>query len=159
MRNSSMLLSASCLVLGGFFTCTSAADAADTFVIGTQGIAWTYKEKKSTPTTPLVVDELKIGDVVEVKIAGAIPHGIVTIKRSGGAPPAEDKSFVLACGEDKSAKPNAVLREIECGATSKFGIAFTGSMRLEIMDTFKDPVDFYCVIHFAGMAGTLKLKP
>ena len=159
MRNSSMLLSASCLVFGGFLTCPGAAVAADTFVIGTQGIAWTYKEKKSTPAIPLVVDELKKGDVVEVKITGAIPHGIVTIKRSGGAAPVEDKSFVLACGEDKSAKPNAVLREIECGAASKFGVAYTGSMRLEVMDTFKDPVDFYCVVHFAGMAGTLKLKP
>jgi hypothetical protein len=159
MRKSSKRLSVSCLVVSGSLACAGAGLAADTLVIGTQGISWTYKEKKSTPAAPLVVDELKIADIVEVKIAGAIPHGIVTIKRSGGGPPVEDKSPVLACGEDSSAKPNAVLRELDCGAASKFGVAFTGSMRLEVMNTFKEPVDFYCVIHHAGMAGTLKLQP
>jgi hypothetical protein len=151
--------SVACVVFVAVITCSSAGFAAETHVIGTQGTAWTYKDKKSTPAVPLPIDVLKIGDIVEVKIAGPIPHGIVTIKRSNGAPPVEDKSPVLACGEDKTAKPNAVLREIDCGAASKFGVTFTGSLQLEVMDTFKDPVDFYCVIHKAGMAGVLKLAP
>ena len=55
-------------------------------------------------------------------------------------------------------KPNAVLREIDCGAASKFGVAFKGSMRLEVFDTFKGETNFWCVIHHAIMSGTLKLK-
>jgi hypothetical protein len=159
MRKPSMQSSAACVILVVVLACSSTGFAANTHVIGTQGIAWTYKDKKSTPAAPVLIDDLKLGDIVDVQIAGAIPHGIVTIKRSDGAPPAEDKSPVLACGEDKSAKPNAVLREIDCGVASKFGVAFTGSLRLEIMDTFKDPVDFFCVIHHAGMPGVFKLAP
>ena len=151
--------SVACVVIVAAVTSSRTGFAADTHVISTQGVAWTYKDKKSTPTTPLAVDDLKIGDIVEVHIAGPIPHGFITIKQNGGGPPVEDKSPVLACGEDNAAKPNAVLRELDCGATSKFGVAFTGSLRLEVMNTFKDPVDFYCVIHKAGMPGVLKLAP
>ena len=138
---------------------SSAAFAADTHVVSAEGLAWKYKNRSSTSTTPLAVDDLKIGDIIEFQISPGIPHGVVTIKRTDGAPPVEDKSFVLACGEDASAKPNAVLREIECGAASKFGVRFTGSMRLEVWSSFKDPVDFYCVVHKVNMAGTLKLAP
>jgi hypothetical protein len=151
--------SVACVVIVAAVTSSRTGFAADTHVIGTQGVAWTYKDKKSTPTTPLAVDDLKIGDIVEVHVAGPIPHGFITIKQNGGGPPVEDKSPVLACGEDNAAKPNAVLRELDCGATSIFGVAFTGSLRLEVMNTFKDPVDFYCVIHKAGMPGLLKLAP
>jgi hypothetical protein len=37
-------------------------------------------------------------------------------------------------------------------------VKFTGSMRLEVLNTFKDDVYFWCVVHRAAMAGTLKLK-
>ena len=150
--------SVACVVIVAAVISSRTGFAADTHVIGTQGVAWTYKDKKSTPTTPLAVNDLKIGDIVEVHISGPIPHGFITIKHGGG-PPVEDKSPVLACGEDHAAKPNAVLRELDCGATSKFGVAFTGSLRLEVINAFKDPVDFYCVIHKAGMPGMLKLGP
>ena len=73
-------------------------------------------------------------------------------------PDNEIKDPVLACGEDKATKPNAVLREIECGAKSNFGIAFRGSMKLEVLDTFKSDVNFWCVVHQFGMTGTLKLE-
>jgi hypothetical protein len=161
MKNSSMPLPVASIVFGATLICASAAFAADTHVIGVQGIAWTYKDKKSTSSAPLAVDDLKIGDVVEVQIpAGPVHHGFVTTKQTGGGPPVEDKSAVLACGENTTAKPNAVLRELDCsGATSKFGVAFTGSLRLEVMNTFKDPVNFYCVVHKAGMPGVLKLAP
>jgi hypothetical protein len=65
----------------------------------------------------------------------------------------------LACGEDANAKPNAVLREIECGAASQFGVAFTGSMELEVLNAFTSDTNFWCVIHQFGMTGTFKLKP
>ncbi|MCK1507061.1 hypothetical protein [Bradyrhizobium sp. 18] len=42
---------------------------------------------------------------------------------------------------------------------SKFGVGFTGSLRLEVTDKFKDPVDFFCVIHKGLMPGVLKLAP
>jgi hypothetical protein len=51
-----------------------------------------------------------------------------------------------------------VLRELDCGGQSKFGVKFTGSMRLEVLNTFKDEVNFWCVVHHAAMAGTLTLK-
>jgi hypothetical protein len=158
MRKPLTLLSVASIIFGATLIYAPPGVAADTHVIGVQGFAWTYKDKKSTSSTPLAVDDLKVGDIVEVQVAGGpVTHGFVTIKRSADAPPVVDKSPVLACGEDKSSKPNAVLRETDCGATSKFGVIFTGSLRLEVMDTFKDPVDFYCVIHKAGMPGVLKL--
>lgn len=151
------------VALAAALACSSAAFAADTHLITVEGIAWKYKDRSSTSTTPLAVDDLKIGDIIEFQIGPGIPHGVVTIKRTAGAPPVADKSFVLACGEDAAAKPNAVLREIECGAASKFGIPFPGpfpsSMKLEVWSTFRDPVDFYCVVHRNGMAGTFKLAP
>jgi hypothetical protein len=149
--------------LGVALTCASPGFAADTHVIGigADNFSWTYKDKVSAPNNPLAVDDLKIGDTVEVQIPDGSLHGFVTIKRSAGPPPTAtvDKSPVLACGEDASSKPNAVLRELDCGAASKFGVAFSGSLRLEVMNTFKDPVDFYCVIHKNGMPGVLKLVP
>jgi len=155
----SVQLSLAGVTLAAAIASSGGAVAAETHVIGVQGIAWTYKDKKSTPTTPLAADDLKIGDIIEFSISGGIPHGVVTIKRPAGAPPVEDKSFVLACGEDAKDKPNAVLRETECGAASKFGVVITGSMKMEVLSTFKDPVDFFCVVHRNGMAGQFKLAP
>ncbi|MDE5464929.1 hypothetical protein [Bradyrhizobium sp. CSS354] len=161
MRTLSMPLPIASIILGATLAFAGAASAADTHVIGVQGLAWTYKDKKSTASTPLTVDDLKVGDIVEVQIpSGPVHHGFVTLKRTDGGPAIEDKSPVLACGEDATAKPNAVLRELDCnGTTSKFGVAFTGSLRLEVTDKFKDPVDFFCVIHKGGMPGVLKLAP
>lgn len=161
MQKQSMQSSVVSAVFGVAFLCASPGFAADTHVIGIQGFAWTYKDKPpSTSTNPLIVDDLKIGDIVEVKIPpGLVKHGFVTIKRTAGQDSVVDTSPVLACGEDNAAKPNAVLRETACGQSSQFNMPFAGSMLLEVMNTFKDPVDFYCVKHLDGMPGTLKLAP
>lgn len=160
MKKRSMPLPVASVIFGASLICVSSVFAADTHVIGVQGIAWTYKDKKSTSATPLAVDDLKVGDIVEIQIpAGPIHHGFVTIKHETPppAPPVVNNAPVQACGESKE---NAALRELDCsGAPSKFGVAFTGSLRLEVTDKFKDPVDFYCVIHKAGMPGVLKLAP
>jgi hypothetical protein len=160
LMQSSVIISAA---FGAALTCASPGFAADTHVIGIgdDDFSWTYKDKVSAPNNPIAIDDLKIGDTVEVHITDG--HGFVTIKRNAGPPPTAtvDKSPVLACGEDASSKPNAVLREQDCGATSNFGVASPPprNLRLEVMNTFKDPVDFYCVIHKNGMPGVLKLAP
>ncbi len=151
------------LAFGETVMWVSTSSAADTHVIqSTPQFTWTYNGQSSKPNgTPLIVDDLRIGDVVEFQIAGAVPHGVITIKQVANQPPAdnETKDPVLACGEDKSAKPNAVLREIECGAASNFGIKFRGSMKLEVLDTFRGDTSFWCVVHKFGMTGTLRLRP
>jgi hypothetical protein len=158
LMQSSAIFSAA---FGAALTCASPGFATDTHVvgIGDDDFSWTYKDKVSAPNNPLAIDDLKIGDIIEVHITDG--HGFVTIKRNTGPPPTGtvDKNPVQACGEDASSKPNAVLRELDCGATSHFGVALPGNLRLEVMNTFKDPVDFYCVIHKNGMPGVLKLMP
>jgi hypothetical protein len=149
-----------CLLLGGAIGFADASFAADTHVIvGSPQITWIYNGQKSTLRKPLMVDDLKIGDIIEIQIPpAAIPHGFITIKKAANQPPVETKDVVVACGEDKGSKPNAVLRELDCAGASKFGVKFTGSMRLEVLPTFKGETDFWCVVHHAAMAGTLKLK-
>jgi plastocyanin len=151
------------LTLGVTVMWVNTGSAADTHVIkSTPQFTWTSNGKSSkTDGTPLIVDDLRIGDVVEFQIAGVVPHGVITIKQVANQPPAsnETRDPVLACGEDKSAKPNAVLREIECGNASQFGVPFKGSMKLEVLDTFKEDTSFWCVVHRFGMTGKLKLKP
>jgi hypothetical protein len=143
---------------------SGAALAADTHVIkASSSITWTYNGKSSkTDGTPLVVDDLKVGDIVEVQVsADGIPHGFITIKQVANLPPGqnETRDLVIACGEQPASKPNAVLAETECGgASSKFGVPFTGSMKLEVLKTFQADTNFWCVIHRFGMTGILKLK-
>jgi hypothetical protein len=150
-----------CVVAGATITSVNSSLAADTHtIIGTQQVNWTYNGQKSTPTTPLVVDDLKVGDIVEIQIPkGPIPHGFVTITKGANSQQVESRDLVVACGEDKNAKPNAVLQEGNCGAASQFGVIFQGSMQLTVLPSFKDPVDFWCVVHHGRMSGTLKLKP
>jgi hypothetical protein len=160
MRTSSTILFA---VLFAITAGGNVSLAADTHTIkATQQLTWTYNGQASKRDgTPLVVSDLKVGDVVEIQIdPGPIPHGFVTIKAITNLPPTENetKDLILACGENKNAKPNAVLQELDCGAGTKFGVRFTGSMRLEVLDTFKTDVHFWCVVHHFGMTGTLKLK-
>jgi hypothetical protein len=149
-----------CLVLGLAIRLAEPSFAADTHVIvGTAQVSWTYHGQNSTLRKPLMVDDLKIGDIVEIQIPpAAIPHGFITIKKAPNQPPVETKDFVVACGEDKGSKPNAVLRELDCAGASKFGATYTGSMRLEVLPTFKEDINFWCVLHHAAMPGTLKLK-
>ena len=139
-------------VLGATFAVVSPV-VADTRVIkAMRPVAWTSNGQSSGHDgTPL-----NVGDVIDVQISGPNPHGFVTIKQLADNGDNEARDLVLACGEDKATKPNAVLREIECGAASQFGIEFQGSMKLEILDTFKNDVNFWCVIHLSGMTGKPK---
>ena len=123
-----------------------------------QKIAWSYNGKESTTNTPIVVDDLKVGDIIEVQVPGPFPHGFITIKKNADGQWTEIKDPVLTCGENAGSKPNAVLREIDCGAASQFGVSFKGSMRLEVLTTFSSDTDFWCWVHKRAMAGTLKLK-
>ncbi|MER8790165.1 hypothetical protein NKH71_20280 [Mesorhizobium sp. M0983] len=143
------------LALGAIVVTGGASFAADTHVVATKKVAWTYNGQASTTTTPLIVDDLKIGDIVEIQIDGPIPHGFLTIRTKDGTS-TEAKDLVWACGQGEGS--NAVLHETDCGAASQFGVQFKGKMRLEVLNGFTDPVDFWCVIHRAGMRGTLKLK-
>jgi hypothetical protein len=145
--------------LGGIATSAGPAAAADTRVIKAVSLSWTSNGQSSDDGTPLIVDGLNVGDVIDIQIGPGISHGFITIKQLADVPDNEIKDPVLACGEDKAAKPNAVLRETECGISSNFGIAFRGSMKLEVLDTFKSDVNFWCVVHQFGMTGTLKRKP
>jgi hypothetical protein len=144
-----------CLTLSAIVAPSSTGFAADTHVIvATQQLTWTHNGKTSTPDAPLVVDDLKVGDIIDISIPeGRVHHGFVTT--SNGA---ESRGLVLACGDDKKSKPNAVLQEINCGPASKFGVMFTGDMQLNVLDTFKDETDFWCVVHTDAMTGALKLK-
>ncbi|SRR6266568_6884126 len=151
-----------CSVLGATFAYVSPVLAETRVITAMRPVAWASNGQSSDEDTgtPLIVGDLNIGDVIDVQISGGNPHGFVTVKQLV-KPPADNEAreLVLACGEDKTKKPNAVLREIECGPASHFGEEFKGSMKLEILDTFKDDVNFWCVIHLSGMTGTLKLKP
>jgi hypothetical protein len=137
-------------------------DAANTIVIeGTQAITWKSGGQESTTDgAPLVVEVAK-GDIIDFQIpAGPIPHGVVTIDKPASEGNAQDApQLVLACGEDSASKPDAVLQEVECGAASQFAKRYTGSMKLEVLDKFVADTHFWCIIHFDGMWGLLKLKP
>jgi hypothetical protein len=134
--------------------------AAETHVVVAHlNSTWTYAGKTSSALEPLLVDDLTVGDIVEIQVPrGSGTHGFMTIKKASGGPTTEITDPVLTCGEPQSAKPNAVLREVECGGASKFNVAFTGSLKLKVLPTFKDPVDFYCNLHRGKMPGTLKLR-
>lgn len=132
----------------------------DTHTIGiAPGLKWSYKGQASKM---IVVDDLRIGDIIEVTIpnSGVIHHGFTTIRKD--PPPIKPApDLVLKCGEAASATPDAVppvLKEIECGEESRFGVEFHGTMKLEILPTFAGEVPFWCVRHTDGMQGVLKLK-
>jgi hypothetical protein len=152
------------LSIGSFAICVACGVAVGSFaaetqvVVGSQQtVAWTSKGKSSTARAPIVADGLKVGDIVEIQIpAGPIPHGFAAIKKAGNSS-TETKDPILACGEDPKSKPNAVLRETDCSGASKVGVTFKGSLKLEVMDTFKDDLNFWCVVHRAAMPGVIKV--
>jgi hypothetical protein len=158
MKNPSARHSPAYAMLGIALCLSAKTFGADTHtVVAHPNLTWTYNGKASSAAQPIMVDDLKAGDVVEIQVPGG-QHGFITIKKVAGSPTIEVKDPVLACGEAPNSKPNAALREIECGANSKFGVPYTGSLKLEVLPSFKAPVDFYCWIHKAAMPGTLKLK-
>jgi hypothetical protein len=161
MRNLvvSFILASSALGLAAGFASTQAL--AETKVIkGTADITWLSNGNESQiDGTPIIIDNLQVGDIIDVQVGANVQHGFITIKQLADVNDNQTAAPVLACGEDKATKPNAVLREIECGANSQFGQNFTGSMKLELLGTFTNDVNFWCTEHFFMMTGTLKLKP
>src|SRR4051794_6005749 len=68
--------------------------AADTHVIkATSSITWMYNGKSSkTDGTPLVVDDLRVGDIIDVQVDPGIPHGLITIKQHAKLLPSENET-------------------------------------------------------------------
>jgi len=160
MRILSIRSSVARTTLAVMLSSAASAFAANTHVVVAHpNLTWTYGGKTSSQTQPLQVDDLQVGDIIDIQVPQA-PHGFITINKTATGQ-TETKDPVLACDETATSKPNAVLREIQCGPgpTSNFGKSFKGSLKLEVLPTFKNPVDFYCVVHKAVMPGTLKLKP
>ena len=147
-RNAAVLLLG--LFGGGSF---SGSVSAETIPIQNQGAKW---KLGTTVANPLPV-EVKQGDVLEFKVTGN--HGVVTIDKPGDQNPSAVPELVLACGQTAGASKTP-LREIECGDSSKFNISpLTGSLKLEITDSFQGTVYFWCIVHESMMWGTIKLKP
>jgi hypothetical protein len=162
MRKSFAVFGVFGLTFGAVVTVAGPSLAADTRVITTTpAVAWTSGGKSSkTDGTPLVIENLQVGDIIEVRVPPGATHGFITTKQHANVPPPQndDKGFVWACGQTN--KPEAaVLREIECGTTSNFGMNFVGTLKLEVLSTFKNDVNFWCTQHHFGMTGVLKLKP
>ena len=158
MRNRISLL---CVGLSALAWAAGTSIAAGTHVIianeDDPAPKWSYNGQKS----PLItVGDLKIGDVIDVQVPDTLqfPHGFVTIKTTP-PPITPNEDLVMKCGETTTTKPNAVLKE-DCapGAQSQFGQPFTGSMKLIVLDKFKQDVPFWCVVHKGIMRGVLKLQ-
>jgi hypothetical protein len=140
--------------------------AADTHVITAAKAGqkiWTYtlngtakssSDPNTNPPAPVVVDDLAMGDIIEIDTPQG-NHGFITTQNG-----AEDKDLVAICGEDPNTKKTAVLQEISCVAGSQFGqtMKANGSMQMVVLSTFKDETDFWCTQHKGDMPGKLKLK-
>ena len=107
--------------------------------------------------TPLLLDNLKVGDIVEVVIKDGLSHGFVAL----GGKPGDDSDLVQRCGETEQNKPKAVLRELCDGntTTTQYAEPFVGTMRLQVLSTFKPDFKFWCIFHREVMQGVLRLKP
>jgi hypothetical protein len=134
------------------------AGAAETHQISTSDspLAWVYKGQSSTSTKPLLVDDLQPGDIVEIVVPQPGNHGFMTVNGDPTDSPNDAPELVQTCA-DQAPKQTAVLRE-RCPGPGKFGDSFAGTMQLEVLPSFKDPVSFWCTVHFQGMPGILKLK-
>jgi hypothetical protein len=114
------------------------------------------KSKSSLPATPVVVDDLKPGDVVRFSIPDLI-HGFTPVDGNGTT----KLGLVVRCGEDAKDVPGAVLQELDCqpGQASKVDVKLSGDkVRLQVLQTFSDPVQFICTQHRARMSGRLQLQ-
>jgi hypothetical protein len=150
------LLAACCLASISTF---SAQALGDNIPLENQGAKW---KSGGTAASPLIVQAQK-GDVIEIKVMG--PHAFVTLDKKGNESPSQKLDLVLACGEDQATKPNAALREMDCGSGGSIfkkqleDEQLTGPMRLEVTDKFQADVHFWCVVHQSGMWGTFRPKP
>jgi hypothetical protein len=113
-----------------------------------------------SPVTPVVVNDLKPGDVVRFSIPD-LTHGFTPVE---GA--TKNLGLVVRCGEDPSdpAKKGAVLQELDCQPgqsvdNSKVDKKLKGpnAIRLQVLQTFSNSVEFICTQHGARMRGQLQL--
>ena len=147
-----------CVTISLILSLNGTSAKADTVTITTQGIAWQSNGQSSTiQGAPLTV-AVKKGDTIQVHVGSG--HGFVTINKPGNQHPAVDTSFVIACGEDSTSKPNAVLQETNCtaGVPSNFGKG-AGDMTFQVLNQFNADLNFWCVIHKSIMWGVITLKP
>lgn len=163
MRNPWTLCALISLAIGWAPNSSFAADTHTITAKGGQKI-WTYtlngtgpviskSDPNTTPPTPVVVNDLAVGDAIDVKIPDG-NHGFITMKNG-----AVDKDLVAICGEDPKTKTTAVLQEINCTAGSEnFGHNIKGSLQMVVLPTFKEEIDFWCTQHTSDMPGVLKLK-
>jgi hypothetical protein len=166
MRNLWKTASVLCVGISTMISFANTSAGADTHVISaTQDITWKSDGQESAGIgVPLGV-EVKKGDTIDIQIPkGDAPHGFVTIDKRGDAMPARAEGLVLACGENPTTKPDAVLKEIGCvtGTPSVFGKIFTSpssTLKLEVLDKFQADINFWCVVHKKQMWGMIKLKP
>jgi len=154
-----------CLSLGAGLMFSASGFAATTHVITAdqEKRVWHYDNGSSSKVdgTPVLADDLKIDDVVEIVIKDGLPHGFV----AHGGKQGDDSDLVQRCGETEKVKPNAVLRELCDGSTTKYAQPFivgadgTGTLRLQVLSKFKDDFKFWCIFHKSAMQGVLSLKP
>ena len=123
-------------------------------------VFWQYKTSKSQNSgTPVVVDDLQVGDVILVSVPGRIPHGfgpLVDGKQSN--------TPVFTCGDTRNVSdPGIVLRELDCPPDNKSSVGVNlptngGKVRMEVLPSFSADLSFWCTVHTKGMKGMLKLK-
>ena len=150
------LLTISCA--GGMVVFPDHGRADDILIEATTGNVWRSGGSQSGgPNSPLIV-QAKKDDVLEIKVLGG-QHGFATLDKKGNEtpPPSVAAKFVLACGEAPVTKPDAVFEEVECG--SRFNKQLFANMKLKVLATFQSDVHFWCIIHKAGMWGTLRPRP
>jgi hypothetical protein len=136
---------------------TALSTAANTHVIfATDDITWFYNGKSSASGSPVPVDDLVVGDVIQIIVPHSEnnTHGFVTVTNG-----ARNLDLVLTCGQAEGATPKP-LHQTNCEAAgaSKFGKDFEGVLQLEVMPTFNSSIDFFCTTHGPGMPGRLSLK-
>jgi hypothetical protein len=147
-----------CVIIPAALALASPAFAADTHaIVAHSNLTWVYNGQSSAQNKPLMVNDLNAGDIIDVQVPGGT-HGFIPIKKQAGSSPVETKDPIILCSDPAGSKPNAVLREINCAADTQVGKPYVGSLKLEVLPTFHDPVDFWCWVHKALMPGTLALK-
>jgi hypothetical protein len=114
-----------------------------------------------SPVSPVIVDDLKLGDVVRFRMPD-LTHGFTPVE--GGT---KNLGLVVRCGEEPNdpAKKGAVLQELDCEPgqsvdKSKVDKKLKGpnAVRLQVLQTFSNPVEFICTQHGPSMRGRLQLQ-
>jgi hypothetical protein len=147
-----------CVLISASVVSGALARADNLVITATSQRTWkSGSDHSGIDGTPLNV-KIKPGDTIEIQVPpGSGTHGFVTIDGKGTGNPKEITAPVISCGE--SDNNTAVLKEIECGTKSKFDVIFTGTLKLQVLQTFKGDLNFWCVQHTNVMWGTITLQP